>query len=440
MLSLVSERLFNQPLLVTSDRLAAIVSGLGERFNLDSDRVSEQFAFELKTSPDSSSGRDKGKVETKKSTLIIPIYNTLVHRHGALNASSGYLTSYEMIGNWLRAGEANDEIGSIVLELDSGGGEAAGINAISTIITEMSKPVVAMVNEVAFSAAYWIASSADKIVITKQGGVGSIGAIAMHVDQSQMEEKEGLKVTVVASGEKKSMLNIHEPITKDGLNFLQERVAALASTFLDHVTSTRPQVKRASISDAGLFFGQQAVDAGLADEIGSLQTAVEMAQDMGSRNVVVSNGGPKMEGQHVIEGNTFEGNTGQDLDARIAAAIGNVVPSLIEQAVSTAIGKTAAANQLTTQINSLCKQHGMSAEIAANMIERGISLAEAKAEILDAKANESQAVAISTGIGRQTERTDFQSLWNQGLVARYGEKVLNTNPRALGVQRMLGEA
>jgi hypothetical protein len=137
------------------------------------------------------------------------------------------------------------------------------------------KPVWAVASDGAYSAAYAIASAASRVFVTETGGVGSIGVIAMHVDQSARDAKEGYRFTAISAGDLKNDLSPHEPINKAAMNRLQTEVDRLYGLFVDHVAAMRGlDAKAIRATEAGLFFGPDAVRSGLADALASPDQAV----------------------------------------------------------------------------------------------------------------------------------------------------------------------
>ncbi|MGH8586142.1 MAG: S49 family peptidase, partial [Gammaproteobacteria bacterium] len=207
---------------------------------------------------------------------VIPIHRTLVRRTLGLEAESG-LTSYEGIAVSLDAALASPDVAGVFLDIDSPGGEAAGVFDLADRIAaaRARKPVWAIANEMAFSAAYALASGASRVWVARMGGVGSIGVLAMHVDQSARDARDGYRYTAVFAGERKNDLNPHEPLTSEGLAFLRSEVERIYGQFVETVAMHRgldPKVVEAT--EAALYFGGDAVQAGLADAVGTFEEAL----------------------------------------------------------------------------------------------------------------------------------------------------------------------
>ncbi|WP_353275771.1 S49 family peptidase [Wolbachia endosymbiont (group A) of Pipizella viduata] len=200
---------------------------------------------------------------------IIPIHRILTKKPGAFDDMLG-MTSYEQIEEQIKQALANSSIETILLDIDSPGGEVNGLFDLSDFIYEARalKKIVAIANDDAYSAAYAIASSAEKVLVTRTSGVGSIGVIASHIDQSGFDEKQGIKYTTVFAGSRKNDLNPHEPITSESVESLQKEVDRLYEMFLQLIARNRGlSTEKIRSTEAGLYFVEKAIEIGLADGI-----------------------------------------------------------------------------------------------------------------------------------------------------------------------------
>jgi len=198
-----------------------------------------------------------------------------------LEAESG-LTSYAALAAQLDAAVASPDVRAILLDVDSPGGESGGVFDLADRIRAATKvkPVWAVANDMAFSAAYALASAASKVFVSRTGGVGSIGVIAMHVDQSERDLQDGVRYTAVFAGDRKNDLNPHEPISDEAHAFLKAEVNRVYGLFVETVARHRG-IEPSAVRDteAGLFFGQAAVAIGLADAIGTFDVALSQLLD-----------------------------------------------------------------------------------------------------------------------------------------------------------------
>jgi len=261
----VAARLFGAPLLIHRPKLDVILAVLGPRVGLSD--LAAPIGY---TPPERSPGRANAKV------AVVPIHGTLVRRTIGLEAESG-LTSYAAIASQIDAALASPEVAAILLDVDSPGGESGGVFDLADRIRAAAqvKPVWAVANDMAFSAAYALASAATKVFVSRTGGVGSIGVIAMHVDQSEKDAQDGVRYTAVFAGDRKNDLNPHEPISDEAHAFLKAEVNRVYGLFVETVARHRG-IEPSAVRDteAGLFFGQAAVAIGLADAIGTFDVAL----------------------------------------------------------------------------------------------------------------------------------------------------------------------
>lgn len=197
---------------------------------------------------------------------IIPVTGVLMH------AASWYWseTTYDAIAQSLFAAVADPEVRGIAMLIDSPGGECNGCFDLADDIFAARgvKPIYAIVDESAFSAAYALASSADKIILPRTGGVGSIGIISMHVDITKMLDDAGIKVTTFQYGEYKSDSQPTNTLDKGAKARIQADVDTLGEMFVELVARNRG-LDAAAIRkmEAGCFLGEAGVEAGLADAV-----------------------------------------------------------------------------------------------------------------------------------------------------------------------------
>jgi len=274
----LASRLFGTPLLVARPKLDVILGVLGPRL-----AGAAMQPLDIAPSP----ARDPEI--TADGIAIVPVTGTLVSRSGHLVAASG-LMSYGDIGDAVEVAANDPRVRGIVLDIDSPGGEVGGlfdlVDRIAAIRRACGKPIHAVANESALSAAYAIASVADSITVTQTGEVGSIGVVAVHVDESAADAKAGLAWTFVHAGERKVDGNPHAPLSSRARADIQADVDRLYARFVALVAAGRnvmPEAIRAT--EAGISRGEQAVRAGLADRVGTLRQAVaDLAADL-ARNL-----------------------------------------------------------------------------------------------------------------------------------------------------------
>lgn len=213
------------------------------------------------------------------NVAVVPVGGSLVKSTGGVAAMSG-LTSYATIAAGFREALADAQTSSILLHIDSPGGEVAGLLALADELfaARGRKPLVALVDELAASAAYLLASAADRIVLASPlATVGSIGVITQHVDQSKADKAAGMVYTALFVGARKADGNPHEPLSAGAREQIMARLQSAYTEFASRVARFRNMSEQAVIgTDAAVFSGEDAIRARLAD---SLQTpAVLLAE------------------------------------------------------------------------------------------------------------------------------------------------------------------
>jgi capsid assembly protease len=282
----IAQRAFNTPLLVEPSKAMAFLSGLGPRITGRQLRLAgievapEDMAYAAL--PARAGILTNGLAERYQhdghrpfamvdGVAVIEVSGALVHRGAWIGQSSGQ-TSYEGIAAQLGAAASDPAVRGVALEIDSFGGEVAGVfdlaDAIRTART--AKPVWAFVAEHAFSAGYALASQADWIILPRTGAVGSIGVVVMHADLSGQLSDAGVTVTLIHSGVHKVDGNPYAPLPDPVRVRIQAEIDSIRSLFAQTVAAGRGRsltAEAALATEAECYRGTEAVAAGLADEV-----------------------------------------------------------------------------------------------------------------------------------------------------------------------------
>jgi signal peptide peptidase SppA len=209
---------------------------------------------------------------------VLPLYGVVMPRATLMSEISGG-TSLERFAAGFRELLANEQVGSILLDIDSPGGSTDMVPETAALIRSARgrKPIVAIANTDAASAAYWLASQADELIVTPSGMVGSIGVFAAHDDISVLQEKLGVKTTLIYAGKFKTELSPFEPLSEEARAAIQARVDEFYGLFVGDVAKGRG-TDVASVRDG---FGQgrmvtakAAVKAGMADAVATFDETV----------------------------------------------------------------------------------------------------------------------------------------------------------------------
>ncbi|WP_168793592.1 S49 family peptidase [Paraburkholderia aromaticivorans] len=273
----LATRLFNVPIAILPHKAEVVMAALADRFGISHLFRGDGSSLELANggarafldAEDESEEASYKPYDVAQGVARIPIEGTLVHKLGTLEPYSG-MTGYDGIRALLSMALGDPDVRAIMLDIDSPGGEVAGCFDLVDAIYDARgrKPIWAVLTESAYSAAYAIASAADRIIVPRTGGTGSVGVICMHVDMSQALSKAGIDVTLIHYGAKKADGNEFNPLSKDALSRFQSDVNKMGEIFVKTVARNR-DLKTAIVRDteAGTFLGAAGVDIGFADAV-----------------------------------------------------------------------------------------------------------------------------------------------------------------------------
>lgn len=232
--------------------------------------------FDAEEAAARTSVRSGAEARTEGSVALIPVYGVLAPKMDMMTAMSGG-TSYSGLRSSLHAALVNDDVKAVLLDIDSPGGAVPGGEELAREIMSLrggAKPIVAQVNHMAASMAYWIASAADEVVVSPSGRAGAIGVYTVHDDLSKALEQEGIKRTYIAEGKFKVEGNETEPLSESAQAFTQERVKRSYDRFVGSVAVGR----RTSVKDVERNYGQgralfaeELIERGMADEIATIE-------------------------------------------------------------------------------------------------------------------------------------------------------------------------
>jgi signal peptide peptidase SppA len=222
---------------------------------------------------------------------VIPVYGMLLHRQtmDISGGSSGMSTN--VLSAALRQMVDDPGVGSIVLDIDSPGGEVDGIDELASEIyaARQKKKITAVSNCLCASAAYYLASQCSEIVVSPSSQTGSIGVYTMAEDASAMYDAMGIKLELIAFGENKAEGNNLGPLTDSARAHLQEMVDTYGNAFEKAVARGRgikQDVVHSRFGQGRIFDARQAVRIGMADRVGTLADAV--ATSAGGRQARIS--------------------------------------------------------------------------------------------------------------------------------------------------------
>jgi len=177
----------------------------------------------------------------------------------------------------LRKALADDDVRAILLAIDSPGGHVAGTKDLADEIAAAQKPEFAQIDDLAASAALWIASQADQVFANATALVGSIGTYMVVYDSSEAFEREGVKVHVISTGDLKGAMVEGSKITKAQLAAEQELVNDINDFFVNAMADGRDLSREAieDIADGRVWIAAKAQKLGLIDGIQTFPQTLE---------------------------------------------------------------------------------------------------------------------------------------------------------------------
>ena len=390
----LASRVFGTPLMIARAKLEVILGVLAPRLT---GGATEPTDMESDPAPLTS--------VTVERIAVISVIGTLVSRSGYLDAASG-LASYGDIAAAIAGAMADPSVRGVVLDVDSPGGEVGGlfdlVEQIGAIKSAAGKPFWAVANESALSAAYAIASTADRLYVTRTGEVGSIGVVAVHVDESGADAKAGLAWTFVFAGTQKVDGNAHEPLSERARATIQADVDRLYAEFCALVSVNRGLTSEAARgTNAAIYRGELAIRAGLADRLGTLDLAIaEMAAELDRSTTAhpFSNPTPKRSpSMATIETEQIRdepNDPARPVEPQPApAAAPGPAPA------TPALEAPAAADQLRAEFAEIAAVASQASRLgvtvdAADAMRKGVSAEALRRSVLDALASRAEATSV----------------------------------------------
>ncbi|HEV2504407.1 MAG TPA: S49 family peptidase [Mesorhizobium sp.] len=402
----IADRVLNRPLLVTRDKAQVVLSVLAGRIGVNAPDAS-RFEGSSVVEDENGARRAVPYRVTREGVGIITITGSLVNRGAWVGASSG-LTSYEGISFQIKSAQADPAVQSVILDMHSPGGEAVGAFEVAALVRELAavKRTIAVVNGMAASAAYAITSGATEIVTTETGISGSIGVVLLHADFSRQLDREGITPTLIHAGAHKVDGNPFEPLSADVRDDLQAEVNAFYDAFLATVAKGRGNRLTAAAArktEARTFIGKAAVDAGIADRVGSFESVLAEL----SRATTPKGGRSTSQNRRSSMSETSGAPAAEDAgisktehDAAVKAATETGRAEGAKTATDRLVAALGAegvkgdASRMAAALDLAQKSPGMSGEDVAAFVVSNVS-GVAKAEDTDAKGYEASRLAAA---------------------------------------------
>jgi ClpP class serine protease len=281
-LSRVVQRLFNKPHAVHPAKVPFILAAIRGKYGIRSIALGGNVIGEVEMGAMAQAGkmeaiardgrRREGRIfREADGVAIIEVWGTLMKDWG-LDPMSG-ATGYDGIEQKLVAAMEDENIRAIWLDIDSGGGEVAGLFDLVDLIWSFNaknggKPIYAMAAEEAYSAAYAIASAGDKLFVPRYGGVGSVGVITLHATFQRQLEAEGIDVTIIRAGEEKARANSFEQLPEHTLAQIQAEAEEIRDGFIETIARNMALSKKTVRETEGLdYMGRHARAIGFVSAV-----------------------------------------------------------------------------------------------------------------------------------------------------------------------------
>jgi len=227
--------------------------------------------------------RSRGKAVVSRSVAVLPLLGTITQRSDMITEFSGG-TSTDRWGREFDALVNDPEVGSIVLDVDSPGGTIYGVPELAAKVfaARGTKPIIAVANSFMASAAYWIGTAADEVVVTPSGDVGSIGVLAIHANRAGQYEQEGVEFEVITYGAHKAEEIDTGPLGDETRAEIQRRVDDDGKVFEAAVAKHRGvpvKTVHGSFGQGRVYGAEEAVRKNMADRVATLdETVARMAK------------------------------------------------------------------------------------------------------------------------------------------------------------------
>lgn len=282
---------FNQVWAIQPDYLLKMEEVLEKRMLFKGADLSSEFNNSEKNTPFTLSieakGIARGKAKSKTQKVqVIPIIGSMFKRANWLQAVSGAQGTSKVIEQLAQANQ-DEQIAGIVLQIDSPGGTVDGTESLANAIKNSKKPVVAFVDGMAASAAYWTASQTKKVIASENTAlVGSIGTLFTHVNNAGWHDKKGIKVTHIVSDGSEDKIKAHsaKELDEEDIASIKSLLNPINENFKEAVKSGRGELGE-EVFTGKVFDAKKGIELNLVDSIGTLQDAIESVVSLSNQKV-----------------------------------------------------------------------------------------------------------------------------------------------------------
>lgn len=278
----IKNLLYGTPHMIRDAKLQEICSLVESRAHdedLEFEEIVEQPQTSLvsvSTGLELESPTGNGNFSSGNLIAVVPLFGTMM-QHAIIHGASGG-TSTEHLGSELRRLDADPQVGAIVMEVHSPGGQVYGAFELAQQVREMNTRVVTVANSEMASAALLVGTAADEVYGTTGASVGSIGVVTVHTDVSKAEQAAGITTTVISEPRAKAAGNPFEPLSQEALLEIQADIRDTYERFKGFVAASRgvtSEVVEATFGGGRMLTAEQAFSVGLIDGIQTKQQVIE---------------------------------------------------------------------------------------------------------------------------------------------------------------------
>ena len=275
---------FNRPVLLQEQYFEMIKNNLSAILHAKSSKTNALFLSD-----------ERSGVETytkvKGSLAVVNVSGVVIENLPSYSWMESFFCGCNVLLHDIAALHENKQVEKIIFMFDTPGGEVDGVANVSEMIYKLGKKkeTIAIVNSLAASAGYWMASACSDIaLISKTASVGSIGVAVSHVDVSRLLEKEGISFHYVTAGKYKRITASEIPFSKEALAYLQTQVDQIYDVFTSSISKyqKKPLEEVLKFSDGRVFIGQDAIDRGLASGFADISKLLGVSEMNGFKESI----------------------------------------------------------------------------------------------------------------------------------------------------------
>ncbi|MDP3917497.1 MAG: signal peptide peptidase SppA [Nanoarchaeota archaeon] len=219
--------------------------------------------------------------EVGEKVAVIPIEGVITGSSSGLPFGGDTVDSKDITELIKNAGESKN-VKAVILEINSPGGTVLASKQIADAVKNIDKPVIALIEEIGTSGAYWVASASDHIIADEMSLTGSIGVNGGYLEFSGLMDEYGVGYEALKGGKYKDIGNPYEELNAEKRKILQSKIDIIYEVFVNEVANNREmdvnEVKK--FSDGLYYLGVEAMDFGLIDEFGGMKEAKKKAEEL----------------------------------------------------------------------------------------------------------------------------------------------------------------